>query len=182
MAQNPSQRVGVFVDVQNVYHSAKNLHKARVNFKKLLDTAKGKRRLIRAVAYVIKSETALGEQSFFDALEKVGLELRVKDLQIFSSGYKKADWDVGIAVDAIRMADNLDVIVLVTGDGDFTPLVEYLQWGMGKQVEVLAFSKTTSSKLREKCDIFVELENIPKILMDIPSTKGKKSRKSKKSK
>ncbi|MEX1014454.1 MAG: NYN domain-containing protein [Candidatus Paceibacterota bacterium] len=182
MTQNPSQRVGVFVDVQNVYHSAKNLSNARVNFTELLKTIVNKRDLIRALAYVVKSETATGERSFFEALEKAGFELRVKDLQIFSSGYKKADWDVGIAVDAIRMADNLDVVVLVTGDGDFTPLVEYLQWGKGKQVEVVAFSKTTSSMLRDECDIFVELENIPKILMDIPDKNNNKKSKKKKSK
>lgn len=163
----PSQRVGVFIDVQNIYHSAKNLFNSRVNFKELLKNVVADRHLIRAMAYVVKSETALGEESFFEALRKTGLELRNKDLLIYPGGAKKADWDVGLAVDAIRVASSLDVVVLVTGDGDFVPLVEYLKWGLGKQVEVAAFSRTTSSRLRESVDSFTELENIPRILLKI---------------
>jgi len=159
------QRVGIFIDIQNLYHSAKNLYRARVNFRELVKTLVDNRKLIRAVAYVVKSETALGEKSFFEALSQVGLELRIKDLQIFPGGMKKADWDVGLAIDAIRMANSLDVVILVTGDGDFVPLVEYLKWGLGKQVEAAAFSKTTSAHLKEAADYFTSLENIPKILL-----------------
>ncbi len=159
------QRIGIFIDIQNLYHSAKNLYRARVNFRELIKAVTGNRKLIRAVAYVVKSETALGEKSFFEALNQVGLELRTKDLQIYPGGQKKADWDVGLAVDAIRMADSLDVVILVTGDGDFLPLVEYLKWGLGKQVEVAAFSKTTSGSLKEHADYFTAVEDIPKILL-----------------
>lgn len=163
----PDQRVGIFVDVQNVYHSAKNLYQARVNFNELIKNLIAGRKLIRAVAYVVKSETALGEHSFFEALKKSGLELRSKDLQINADGSKKADWDVGMAVDAIRMANFLDVVILVTGDGDFIPLVDYLKWGMGRQVEIAGFSQTTSGKLKEAGDTFIELEKIPKIMLRI---------------
>ena len=168
---HPDQRVGIFIDVQNIYHSAKNLYKSRVNFQELIETLIAGRQLIRAVAYVVKSETAFGEESFFGALRKTGLELRLKDLQIFPGGGKKADWDVGMAVDAIRMANFLDVIVLVTGDGDFVPLVEYLKWGMGIQVEVAAFDKTTSGRLKEAADRFTAIEEIPKILLKIRKQK-----------
>jgi len=164
---HPNQRVGVFIDVQNAYHSAKNLYHARVNFKELIRAVAADRPVIRAVAYVVKSETAEGEDTCFEALKKTGIELRMKDLQIFAGGMKKADWDVGLAVDAIRMASFLDVIILVTGDGDFVPLVEYLRAGLGRQVEVAAFSRTTSSRLREVADRFVEIESIPKILLKI---------------
>lgn len=180
-ARMSSQRVGIFIDVQNIYHSSKNLQNSRVNFDKLIKDLLGDRQLIRAVAYVVKSETALGEESFFDALEKAGLELRVKDLQIFSSGAKKADWDVGIAVDAIRIANDLDVVILVTGDGDFVPLVEYLKWGMGKQTEVAAFAKVTSGKLIESAEKFIDIENDMDVLMDIPSRKSKSNKNNKKS-
>lgn len=159
------QRIGIFIDIQNLYHSAKNLYRARVNFRELLKTLVANRKLIRAVAYVVKSETALGEKSFFEALSQAGLELRIKDLQIYPGGAKKADWDVGLAVDAIRMAGSLDVVILVTGDGDFRPLVAYLKWGLGKQVEVAAFSKTASLLLKEEADSFTALEEIPKILL-----------------
>lgn len=172
VVQQKDQRIGVFVDVQNLYHSAKNVYNSRVNFKKLLKDLVGERILIRAVAYVVKSETALGEKSFFDALEAAGFELRIKDLQTFASGAKKADWDVGMAVDAIRISDTLDTTIIVTGDGDFIPLVEYLKWGLGKQVEVAAFTKTASAHLIESADRFFKIEEFPKILMDIPKKKS----------
>lgn len=159
------QRVGIFIDVQNLYHSAKNLYHGRVNYRELIKNLLAGRQLIRAVAYVVKSETAIGEAAFFEALEKEGLELRSKDLQIYPDGTKKADWDVGMAVDAIRIAPMLDVVILVTGDGDFVPLVEYLKWGMGKQVEVAAFAKSSSAKLKESADHFINIDKIPKIII-----------------
>ncbi|PIY96402.1 hypothetical protein COY65_00695 [Candidatus Jorgensenbacteria bacterium CG_4_10_14_0_8_um_filter_39_13] len=170
------QRVGIFIDVQNIYHSAKNLFQARVNFKELIKNLVGDRQLVRAVAYVVKSDTAFGEESFFKALQSVGLELRLKDLQVYPGGFKKADWDVGLAVDAIRMADSLNVIILVTGDGDFVPLVEYLKWGLGRQVEIAAFHRTASGRLKEVADRFVDLESMPKLLLSIKTKTSKKTR------
>lgn len=161
---HPAQRVGVFIDAQNLYHSAKNLYHARVNFRELVNELVGDRKLVRAFAYVVKGESE-GEEPFFEALRSTGIELRLKDLQVYQSGAKKADWDVGMAVDAIRLSSSLDSVILVTGDGDFIPLVEYLMWGLGKQVEIAAFSRTTSQKLKEVAEHFVELENIPKILL-----------------
>ena len=165
--KHKEQRVGVFVDVANMYHSAKNLYNARVNFKEVLRVAVAQRKLIRAIAYVITSETTgiprgkTAEKSFFEALEKQGFEVKAKDLQVFFSGAKKADWDVGIAVDAVKLADRLDSLILVTGDGDFAPLVSYLQENKGCQVEVIAFSKTTSQKLLEVADDFIDLGKSP---------------------
>lgn len=159
------QRVGIFVDVQNLYHSSKNLYHARVNYKELMKELIANRSLIVALAYVVKSETAEGETAFFDALEKSGLELRSKDLQIFAGGMKKADWDVGMAVDAIRMSESLDVVILVTGDGDFIPLVEYLKWGKGKTVEVAAFGRSASGKIKEAADEFIDLAELPKVIL-----------------
>lgn len=164
--RNKDQRIGIFIDVQNLYHSAKNFYKGRVNYRELVKNLVASRHLIRAMGYVVKSESAEGpESSFFEALESAGIDLRVKDLQIFPGGIKKADWDVGMAVDAIRMADLLDVLVIVTGDGDFIPLVEYLKWGKGRLVEVAAFGRNTSGKLKEAADLFIDLEVVPKILL-----------------
>lgn len=167
------QRVAIFVDVQNIYHSAKHLHHSRVNFKELLRTATGNRPLLRAVAYVVKSDTALGEESFFEALKQTGFELRVKDLQIYPDGSKKADWDIGMAIDAVRLAQSVDAIILVTGDGDFVPLVEYLKWGLGKQVEAVAFRRSASAKLKESVDRFTDIETIPRILLKIRERREK---------
>ncbi len=164
--KHKEQRVGVFIDTQNVYHSARNLYQARVNFGAVLKDAVAGRKLVRAVAYVITTEAG-DEKNFFEALAKLGIETKTKDLQIFSGGAKKADWDVGLAVDAIKMAPRLDSVVIVSGDGDFIPLVEYLQT-MGVQVEVVSFGKSTSGKLRDVVDDFVDLsENPRKYLMGV---------------
>ncbi len=154
--KHSGQRVGVLIDVQNLYHSAKNLYGARVNFREILKLAVSKRNLIRAFAYVVRTKTG-EEKAFHEALSKLGIEMRTKDLQEFYGGAKKADWDVGLAVDAIKLASNTDALVLVSGDGDFVPLVEYLK-NQGKRVEVLAFGRSASSHLREEADEFIDLE------------------------
>lgn len=160
MIKHKDQRVGVFVDGGNMYHSAKNLYDSRVNFKEVLKTAVAGRQLIRAMVYVIKSNSG-EELSFFEALSKQGFDVKMKDLQVFAGGAKKGDWDVGMAIDAIKSADKLDVIVLVTGDGDFIPLVIYLKENKGCQVEMLAFGETSSAKLIEQVDDFVDLSQDP---------------------
>ena len=160
------QRVEVLIDVQNLYHSAKNLHNSRVNFEEVLKKAIDGRKLIRAFAYVVSTKTG-EEKPFFEALTALGIETRVRELQEFYGGAKKADWDVGIVIDAVRTAPGVDVIVLCSGDGDFIPLVEFLK-AQGKRMEVIAFKKTTSSKLQEAADEFFDIAtNQKKYLMKI---------------
>jgi len=156
--RHPSQRVAVFADVSNLYHSAKHLHDARVNFGVLLKEAVAGRALIRSIAYAITTGDA-EEQPFFDALTKAEFETRVKDLQVFAGGAKKGDWDIGLAMDAIRIAPSVDAIVLATGDGDYVPLVQYLQSHFGMQVEVAAFGGSASAKLIEVADAFTDLSD-----------------------
>ena len=164
MAIKPKeQRVEVLIDVQNLYYSARNLYGQKVNFGEILKEGVAGRKFIRAFAYVVRTKTG-EEKPFFDALTKLGIETRVRDLQEFYGGAKKADWDVGIVIDAIRTAQALDVIVLCSGDGDFIPLVEYLK-NQGKRVEILAFGKTTSSKLIDVADEFIDLDENEKYLL-----------------
>jgi uncharacterized LabA/DUF88 family protein len=154
--KHKSQRVGIFIDTQNLYHSAKNLYKAKVNFGNVVKEALAGRILIRAVAYVIRTESE-DEKSFFEALNKIGIETKVKDIRIFAGGAKKADWDIGMAIDAIAMANKLDTIVLATGDGDFVPLVEYLRYSSGIQVEVISFGKSSAAQLKDVVDDFIDM-------------------------
>ncbi len=154
------QRVGIFIDTQNLYHSAKNLYKRKVNFGEVVKEALAGRILIRSIAYVITSEAG-DEKSFFDALQKMGIETKTKNLQVFAGGAKKADWDVGLAVDAISLSGKLDSVVILSGDGDFVPLVEYLKLSAGCQVEIVSFGKSTSSKLIEAADDFIDLDKKP---------------------
>lgn len=158
MAKFSDQRVGVLVDIQNLYYSARVLYSKKVNFKAVLEAGTNERKLIRALAYGIKTTEGM-EEKFFEALTKSGYDVMTKDLQIFPDGSRKGDWDVGIAIDAIKMAAKLDVIVLVSGDGDYVHLVEYLQNTFGCRVEVIAFAESASAKLLEKADDFMNLSD-----------------------
>ena len=158
------QRIGVFVDVQNLYYSARALYTAKVNFKEILKEAVNGRKLIRAIAYAVKAGEK-DESTYYAALENIGFEVKLKDLQIFYGGAKKADWDIGIAMDAIELAPKLDTIVLISGDGDFVPLIEHLKRALGCRVEVLAFGRSTSSKLLDAADSFVDLDKNKKYIL-----------------
>ncbi len=159
------QRVAVFVDVQNLYYSGKNLYDRKVNFTQLLKTAVHGRKLTRAIAYAIQAHTE-DESNFFKALRKIGFEVRTKELKEFKGGAKKGDWDMGLAIDAVKIADKVDTIVLVTGDGDFTSLVNHLQ-ADGVRVEAMAFGKSTAHELRDAVNTFVDMdENADKYLID----------------
>ena len=160
MIQNPDQRVGVFIDTQNMYYSARHLFNKKVNFGNILTDAVNGRKLIRAIAYVVSTKTA-EERPFFDALIKAGIELREKELMEYFSGQKKADWDVGLAVDVIRMLDMLDVVIIASGDGDFLPLVDYVK-SRGRILETIGFRETTSAKILESTDSYINLSEDPK--------------------
>lgn len=165
------QRVAVFVDVANMYYSAKNLYGAKVDFGVVLKEAVADRQLIHAFAYVIKADIE-PERAFYEALEKRGYEVRAKDLQIFAGGIKKGDWDVGLCMDAIRLTPKIDAAVLVSGDGDFADLLDYMR-GRGVRPEVIAFGKTTSKKLIEEADDFLDLDEHPQkfLIRGSPSNK-----------
>jgi uncharacterized LabA/DUF88 family protein len=157
MAAHSSQRVAVFMDTQNLYHSAKIKYGANVNYEEIISAAVCGRQLVRAFAYVIKSDES-NEGKFFEALEDIGIEIRIKDLQVFHTGAKKADWDVGIAVDMIRLTEKVDVVVLASGDGDFLEVMRFCQ-SRGVRVEVLAFKVTSNNKLMDEADLFVDLSD-----------------------
>ncbi|HEY4476630.1 MAG TPA: NYN domain-containing protein [Candidatus Paceibacterota bacterium] len=161
VTKHKGQRVGVFIDTQNLYHCAKNLYHARVNFGAIMKDAVAGRTLVRAMAYVVTTESG-EEKNFFEALGKIGIDIITKDLQVFGGGAKKADWDVGLAIDAVKLAPRLDAVIIVSGDGDFCPLVEYLKIRNGNQVEIISFGKSTSGKLRDMADDFLDLSENPR--------------------
>jgi uncharacterized LabA/DUF88 family protein len=150
------QRVGIFVDTQNLYYSAKNLYGAKVDFRKVLEVGLNQRQLIRAIIYVIKADIP-EEEGFFEALRNIGYEVKIKELRTYYDGTKRGDWDMGIAIDTIKMAEKLDTVVLVSGDGDFVALVDHLK-AKGVSVEVMAFGKSTSSDLKRVVNEFIDLD------------------------
>lgn len=166
--KHANQRVGIFIDTQNLYHSAKHLHSSRVDFAAILEEAVAGRQLIRALAYVITTPNG-GETSFFSALNQLGIEVRKKEIQDYGTEFKRTSWDVEMTLDAIRMASRLDAIVIISGDGSFAPLVEYLKSQTGIQTEVMAFGRSCSMKLKELADDFFDLSiNPDKYLMTNP--------------
>jgi uncharacterized protein (TIGR00288 family) len=155
----PQQRVGVFVDIQNMYYSARAVYGKKVNFQKLLEQSVGGRQLVRAIAYGITTEEA-HEEDFHEALSKQGFEVKTKPLQTFVGGQRKGDWDVGIAMDILRLQAKIDVAILACGDGDFLPLVKFAK-EHGMRMEVISFRESTSSALIEEADSFFDLSSDP---------------------
>ena len=156
--QHSEQRVAVLIDVQNMYYSAKHLYNTKVNFKEIMKTAVSGRKLVRAIGYAIKADVK-DENVFHDALNKVGIEVKAKDLLVFHGGSKKGDWDIGIAMDMIELAPKLDTMVLVSGDGDFVSLLLHLKHALGCRTEVMSFGRSSSNKLKESADRFIDMDN-----------------------
>jgi len=152
---HPGQRVAVLADAQNLYHTAQSLHSQNVDYAALLEKAVQERELTRALAYVIRAD-APEEETFFDALENIGFETKIKEIRTFGDGSKKADWDVGMSLDAITLANHVDTVVLCTGDGDFARLCWHLRHE-GVRVEVMAFRESTADVLVEAADAFLDV-------------------------
>lgn len=150
------QRIGIFVDVQNLFYSAKMFHKSKMNFRKLLEEIVGGRQLVRAIAYVVHKQ-GVDHSAFVDALTRLGYEIKSKELRERPDGTAKGDWDMGIAIDTIAMASKVDTIVLVSGDGDFVPLVEMLK-ARGCRVEVVSFVKSTAKELIQAATEYKAIE------------------------
>lgn len=157
MLDTRHRRVGVFIDVQNMYYSARNLYGQKVNFLNIVKAATGDQQLIRAIAYGVSTKTG-DETAFFEALHGMGIEVMTKELLEYDSGHKKGDWDVGITIDIVRMCDMLDVVVLVSGDGDYVPLCEYVK-GRGRMFQAISFRESTSTRLVEAVDLYTNLSD-----------------------
>lgn len=142
-----NQRVAMFVDVQNMYYSAKYQYNGKLNFQKLIDQTVRDRQLIRAIAYLVQSEE-IDQTRFEETLKKMGYETKNKQLRTRPDGSAKGDWDMGIAIDAIAIGRKVDVVCLVSGDGDFVDLVEMLK-GDGIRVEVFSFPSSTAQELQD---------------------------------
>ena len=156
-------RVGIFVDVQNIFYAA-NEFDARLDFEKLLELSVGKRRLIRAMAYVVQSPNT-DQSSFISMLRQKSYEVRSKDLRQRSDGSAKGDWDMGMAIDIMRFVDKLDVVILVSGDGDFVPLVDLVKT-LGPRVEVISFTHNTARDLINSADEHIPIEDALLLRMD----------------
>ena len=170
------EKVAVFVDGANLYHSIKSYYKGVLDYGVLLEDAVGNRKLFRATFYIVEKQEAdetsggaSGARSFVYNLNKFGYKVRSKPLVVHESlsadGERvvshKGDWDMGIVVDMMRLAEHADVYVLVSGDGDYVEAVEYLQSERGLRVEVVSAGQCTSQALLDVCDLHTDLGDIP---------------------
>jgi uncharacterized LabA/DUF88 family protein len=159
-----NQRVAVLADSQNLYHTAHSLHSRNIDYTALLEAAVNDRELVRAIAYVIRADSP-EEESFFEALRDIGFETKIKEIKTYGDGSKKADWDVGISLDAVTLADHVDTLVLCSGDGDFSRLCSHLRHE-GVRTEVFGFAESTAAELVEAADSFVDMgENSERFLL-----------------
>jgi len=149
------QRVAVLADSQNLYHSSHSLYSRNVDYETLLDAIVADRELVRAIAYVIRADSP-NEEEFFEAIEEIGFEPKIKDIKTFADGSKKADWDVGISLDAVTLGDHVDVVALCSGDGDFSRLCSHLRH-QGVRVEVFSFGNAAAEELLDAADSFVDM-------------------------
>ena len=156
---HPAQRVGILADAQNLYHTAQSVHSRNVDYSALLETAVDGRDLVRAIAYVIRADSP-DEETFFEAINDIGFETRIKEIKTYADGSKKADWDVGMSLDAVTLASHVDTMVLCTGDGDFTRLCSHLRHE-GVRVEVMAFGGSTAEALVAEADAFTDMGDRP---------------------
>ena len=158
-----TERVGVFVDVANLLYSARTL-RITIDFAKLLDFLRGNRRLVRAQAYCPTSPHSSEDQMFLQAVKGLGYRITTKNYKTFSSGAKKADLDLDLCMDVVRLVDGraVDCIVLVSGDSDFMPMLDYCS-DHGVRVEVAAFDEAMSATLRQSCDLFINLAMLEEI-------------------
>jgi len=140
------QRVGIFIDVQNMFYAAKHLYNSKLNFARLIDYISRDRPLVRAIAYVVQTPE-IDQSNFLAMLRSNGYEIRSKDLKQRPDGSAKGDWDMGLALDALAMSERLDVVAIVSGDGDFVDLVNFLK-ARGVRVEVYSFPYSTAEELR----------------------------------
>lgn len=158
-----TERVGVFVDVANLLYSARTM-RINIDFGKLLDFLRGNRRLVRAQAYCPTSPQPGDDQMFLQVVKGLGYRITTKDYKTFSSGAKKADLDLDLCMDVVRIVDGraIDCVVLVSGDGDFIPMLDYCS-DHGVRVEVAAFDESMSATLRQSCDLFINLSMLEEV-------------------
>jgi uncharacterized LabA/DUF88 family protein len=152
------KKVALFVDVQNVYYTTRDAFGRNFDYNKFWSVATADRYVIKAVAYAIDRGDKK-QKEFQNILRAIGFEVKLKPFIQRSDGSAKGDWDVGITIDAMEYSENADIVVLVSGDGDFDLLVNKLRVDKGKQVEVYGVAKLTAASLVNVASKFIPIEN-----------------------
>ncbi len=153
---NRKDRVAVFVDVQNIYYTVRQAHGCHFNYQAFWDEVTSGREVVAAFAYAIDRGDAKQAQ-FQNILRSIGFEVKLKPYIQRSDGSSKGDWDVGITIDMLELANRIDVAVLASGDGDFDLLATRLNEGYTVNVEVYGEKSLSAASLVRAATRFVPI-------------------------
>ncbi len=159
-----SKNVAVFVDVANIFYAAKAAG-ADIDYVTLLKAAVAGRDFVRAYAYTGLDPENENQRNFHSFLARHGYKVVSKDIRKYGDGKVKANLDIELVVDMMKTARNLDVAIVVSGDGDFAPAIRAVQ-EMGVRVEVISFRGNTSSDLIEVADAFYDITQLARVDRD----------------
>jgi len=152
------KKVSIFVDVQNIYYTTKEIHKCHFDYNSFWNTAISNRKLITAIAYAIESKDDKQKQ-FQNILRGIGFEVKLKPFIQRKDNTAKGDWDVGITIDVLEYAQKSDIIVLASGDGDFDILVKKLIEKYSLKVEIYGVKQLTAISLINSASKFISIES-----------------------
>ena len=152
------KKVAIFVDVQNVYYTTRQAYRRNFDYNKFWASVTENRKVVTAIAYAIDKGDKK-QREFQNILRAIGFEVKLKPFITRSDGSAKGDWDVGITIDVLDCSPDADVVVLVSGDGDFDLLVERVRAGSGKCVEVYGVPELTASSLINVSSKFIPIQN-----------------------
>ena len=157
MVSLASEKVGIFVDVQNIYYTCREAYKANFDYNRFWAKATREREVICAHAYA----TERGDEKqlqFQNILRAIGFNVKLKRMLKRRDGTAKADWDVGIALDIFEEAQRCDTIVLASGDGDFDILLERIKQRFDTRTEIYGVQQLTSNQLISSASRFIPID------------------------
>jgi uncharacterized LabA/DUF88 family protein len=147
------KKIALFVDVQNIYYTTRQAYGRQFNYRKLWEKISADGEIVSATAYAIHRNDDK-QLKFQDALRHIGFTIKLKPYIQRSDGSAKGDWDVGIAIDMLDKAPDVDAVVLLSGDGDFDLLLEKIRTDTGASVEVYGVQELTANSLIKAADKF----------------------------
>ncbi|MEH6528957.1 MAG: NYN domain-containing protein, partial [Porticoccus sp.] len=151
------KKIAIFVDVQNIYYTTRQAYGRQFNYRKLWQRVSAEGEVVSATAYAIHRGDD-GQLKFQDALKHIGFTIKLKPYIQRSDGSAKGDWDVGIAIDVMETAREVDTIVLLSGDGDFDLLLEKVKKDDGVTAEVYGVPALTAGSLIKAANIYHPIE------------------------
>ena len=152
-----TKKIAIFVDVQNIYYTTRDAYKRQFNYRKFWERVSQQGEIVTAIAYA--TDRSIDSQiKFQDALRHIGFTVKLKPYITRKDGSAKADWDVGITIDVLDMAKDVDTVILLSGDGDFDLLLEKIKKEYGVMTEVYGVPELTANTVKNTADNFRRID------------------------